>query len=90
VLKDDRVPEKLVLVAEVDDPLERPLKTVAEDIRRTVATTLGVVVGELLLVPKGSLTKTSSGKRRHLHFRDLYLGGGLEVLHKVGTVSPGP
>jgi len=43
-----------------------------------------VTIGELLLVPKGTLTKASSGRRRHKHLRDLYCEGKLEVLCQTG------
>ena len=33
----------------------------------------GLMVDDVVLVRKGTLTKTSSGKRRHRHFRDLYV-----------------
>jgi len=38
---------------------------------------LGVNVDEVLFVREGTLTKTSSGKRRHRFFKELYEGGRL-------------
>ena len=90
-VEDERLgTQRLVLVCEVAEKVERPLSEICDDVRRRVAVRLGVTVGEVALVPKGTLTKTSSGKRRHLHFRDLYLGDGLTVLHRVGAVRPEP
>jgi fatty-acyl-CoA synthase len=82
--------QRLVLVCEVAENVERLLPEICDDVRRRVSVKLGVTASEVALVGKGMLTKTSSGKRRHLHFRDLYLGGGLPLLHRVGAVNPGP
>lgn len=73
--------ERLVVVAEVEPDATAACASIAERARREVATLLGVAVEELALVPRGTLTKTSSGKRRHRHFRDLWRAGALEVLH---------
>ncbi len=77
--------QKLVIIVEVDDPIERSYRDISKDVRREVTMQLGVTIGELALVPKGTLTKTSSGKRRHRHFRNLYLGGELEILYETGV-----
>jgi hypothetical protein len=74
--------QTLVLLAEVDDPIERPHKAIADDVRHEVAVHVGVTIGDLLLVPKGFLTKTSSGKRRHTFFKELYLQKGLKTLYE--------
>jgi acyl-coenzyme A synthetase/AMP-(fatty) acid ligase len=79
----ERGTELLVVVAEVEP--DAACREVAAGIRQAVATELGVTITELALVPKGALTKTSSGKRRHRHFRELYLQGRLEVLYRAGT-----
>ena len=47
---------------------------------------IGVTVSQVALVPKGTLTKTSSGKRRHLHFKQMFVNGELEILHQEGVV----
>jgi acyl-CoA synthetase (AMP-forming)/AMP-acid ligase II len=75
--------QRLYIVCEVVDGIERPLIEICNEIRQGVATKLGVTVTEVALVEKGLLTKTSSGKRRHLHFRDLYLSGDIEFLQKA-------
>ena len=56
---------------------------------------LGVSVDDIVLVEPGTLTKTSSGKRRHRHFRDAYLRGELDGMRVSGgegmsTASPEP
>jgi fatty-acyl-CoA synthase len=69
--------QQVVIVAEIRDPPGRSTTAIAEDIRREVFIHLGVTADEVLLVGPGTLTKTSSGKRRHRHFRRLYLDGRL-------------
>ena len=71
--------EKIVIVSEVNGESHRPLETVRRDVRQAVASQLGLLnLGEFVMVDRGTLTKTSSGKRRHRHFRELYLRGELE------------
>lgn len=77
--------QKLVIAAEVgnyaailgDEASETKGSAELEALRRrvhaAVVREVGVRIDELLLVPRGSLTKTSSGKRRHHHYKDLYL-----------------
>lgn len=81
--------ERLVLVCELAEKAARPLPEICDEVRRRVALKLGVTVSEVALVEKGMLTKTSSGKRRHLHFRDLYVSGGVDLLYRVGPTGPG-
>jgi acyl-CoA synthetase (AMP-forming)/AMP-acid ligase II len=70
--------ERLILVGEVRSPLTESLKKLTATISRKCFLQLGITPGDILLVPPGTLAKTSSGKRRHRHFRKLYLDGGLE------------
>jgi fatty-acyl-CoA synthase len=79
--------QRLYIVCEVVDGVERPLIDICNEIRQGVATRLGVTVAEVALVAKGLLTKTSSGKRRHLHFRDLYLKGEIDLLQRVSGAA---
>ena len=69
--------QRLVVVSEVQHPLVRSKAELGEEVRDKLARELGVPVGDAVLVEPGTLTKTSSGKRRHRYFRDLYLQGGL-------------
>ena len=39
---------------------------------------LGVKVSEAILLGEGTMTKTSSGKRRHRYYRELYMNDALE------------
>lgn len=70
--------QRIVVVSEVREPLARDVEALADDVRERLQQELGIDVSEVLLVPKGTLTKTSSGKRRHRHFRELYLEGRLQ------------
>jgi acyl-CoA synthetase (AMP-forming)/AMP-acid ligase II len=72
--------QRLVLVSEVRQPLAHPASEVAARVREQVTLHLGVTLDDLLLVPPGTLTKTSSGKRRHRHFHRQYLAGSLQPL----------
>lgn len=69
--------QSLVLVSETRDGGERTVAEVAADVRSRIFSTFGLRVADVVLVPSGTLTKTSSGKRRHNHFRRLYLESGL-------------
>ena len=46
---------------------------------------IGVPVREVVLVPAGSLPKTSSGKKRRFLCRDLYLGQQLQAVARSGA-----
>jgi len=59
------------------------------DIRSQISQQLGVKVDDVILVPKDTLTKTSSGKRRHRYFRQLYLSGELQALRLSGGEKRG-
>ena len=74
--------QRLVIVAEVIEPLSRSLEDVRREIRRKIFLDIGVHVGEVLLVSSGSLAKTSSGKRRHNHYRAMYQEGSLQPLEQ--------
>lgn len=72
--------QKVVVVSEVRSPLARPADEIETAVRRQIFRKLGVTIGDVVLVPAGTLAKTSSGKRRHRHFRELYLRGELPAL----------
>ena len=70
--------QRLIIVAEVREPLRRQLKEISAEIIKQCFLILGVTVKEVLLVGPRTLPKTSSGKRRHRHFRQLYAEGMLK------------
>jgi acyl-CoA synthetase (AMP-forming)/AMP-acid ligase II len=76
--------ERIVVVAEVREPLTRDAKAICTEIREQAFRKLDIGVSEVVLVAPGTLTKTSSGKRRHRHFRRLYLE------HKLTPLASGP
>jgi acyl-CoA synthetase (AMP-forming)/AMP-acid ligase II len=76
--------QRIVVASEVRDSTDRSYRDLAGDIRSQIYLGLGVKVHEVILVPSGTLTKTSSGKRRHLHFRELYQSGQLQQLSMAG------
>ena len=74
---DDEVgTQRVVVVAEVRPDGEHD--AVVATTQRATFDQLGVAVDDMVLVEPGTLAKTSSGKRRHRHFRDAYLRGELD------------
>jgi fatty-acyl-CoA synthase len=75
--------QRVVVVSEVRDATSRPYRDIIHDIQSQVYQQLGVKVYDIILVPKDTLTKTSSGKRRHRYFSQRYLSGELLSLRLV-------
>lgn len=69
--------QRIVIVSEVKEPLERSLDEISTDISKQVFLRLGISISDIELVKVGTLAKTSSGKRRHRHFQQLYVEGKL-------------
>ncbi len=82
----ERGTQRIVIVSEVQDGNTKEPKKLQREVRAKVNLGLGIEVSETVLVKKGTLTKTSSGKRRHRHFRDLYLAGKLD--EHLATAEP--
>jgi acyl-CoA synthetase (AMP-forming)/AMP-acid ligase II len=70
--------QRIVIVTEVVAGTERQPDEIVREVREKVSLELGLPVSEVVLVEPGTLTKTSSGKRRHRHFRQMYLNGELK------------
>jgi acyl-CoA synthetase (AMP-forming)/AMP-acid ligase II len=68
--------QRVVVVAETS---EGDPEVITSAVRHASFDRLGIAIDEVLLVESGTLTKTSSGKRRHRHFKDAYLRGDLEA-----------
>ncbi len=77
--------QRLVIVSEIRDSNEQPLEALVDEVREQVATHLGIKVDEVLLLAQGTMTKTSSGKRRHRFYRELYLDGEIHALSSALT-----
>lgn len=78
--------EHLVVVAEADlDRMENPelqLPTIEREVRKAVASHHDLDPHSVVLIKKGSLPKTSSGKIRRQSTREEYLAGKLIVVHR--------
>ena len=74
--------ERIVIISEVNEPTAKNYAEIAEEVQGQVNHELGVPLSDIVLVRKGLLIKTSSGKRRHRYFRDLYLQDKVEFLYK--------
>lgn len=81
--------QRIVIVTEVREAAARLPEEISSQIRQKVFDQLGINVNEVLLVQQGTLTKTSSGKRRHKHFRQHYLNGKLQEYIWTPTAVPG-
>lgn len=73
--------ESLVIVAET----RQPEKQLAKHIRSHLAESIGITPDEVMVVPAGTLPKTSSGKLKRLETRSLYERNAL--LKKPSTLS---
>jgi acyl-CoA synthetase (AMP-forming)/AMP-acid ligase II len=72
--------QQLVVAAEVTDHDLDVMRGAAAEIRRRILRQWGVGAAKVLLMAKGSLANTSSGKQRHRHVREQYLQGRLVPL----------
>ncbi|MBI3824884.1 MAG: AMP-binding protein [Candidatus Rokubacteria bacterium] len=71
--------ERLVVVSEIQESAAARADQITEQIRESVSLQLGLGADEVMLVKAGTLTKTSSGKRRHRFFSRAYLDGRLDA-----------
>ncbi len=69
--------ERIVVLAEIVEPPTRPIEQIGHDVREQIFKKLDVTISDVVLVKTGTLTKTSSGKRRHRHFKKMFLEGKL-------------
>jgi len=72
--------EKVILVVEVSAGDADTLAAHGNSVRRLIAGELSFSIGEVLLVRRGTIPRTSSGKLRRGALRDLYLQGMLQPL----------
>ena len=70
--------QRLVIVAEKRGSSSLSEQTIMRNIAGLVSLQLGVKVSEAILLSEGTMTKTSSGKRRHRYYRELYMNGKLD------------
>ncbi len=69
--------ERVVVLAESDETNPESRNRLQESAQQTATSILGAPVEEIILVPSGSVPKTSSGKVRRAAARSLYLAGNL-------------
>ncbi|MCM1969367.1 fatty acyl-AMP ligase [Streptomyces sp. G1] len=82
----DETGERAVVVAELDrsrDPAE--LEAIRAAVRASVVSRHALDVHEVVLIRRGALPKTTSGKIRRAACRDLYLAGDLAVAAGTGA-----
>ncbi len=77
--------ERLVLVGETRLSCAEAAREAARAVSSAVREEIGVPVREVILVPAGTLPKTSSGKKRRFQCRDLYLGDALQPVARSGA-----
>ncbi|HUP19226.1 MAG TPA: AMP-binding protein [Gemmatimonadota bacterium] len=69
--------QRLVIASEYRANGGRPRAEIATEVRIRIQQRHGIRPHDVVLVAEGSLPKTSSGKRRHRHFKSEYLAGRL-------------
>ena len=83
--------QRLVIVCEVRTTDREALRRIVQEVRERVFVELDLVASEVILVAAGSLPKTSSGKRRHRHFKEAYLATRMKeanvLHHHSGTLG---
>ncbi|HSR70509.1 MAG TPA: amino acid adenylation domain-containing protein [Acidobacteriota bacterium] len=82
--------EQLVVMIEIGKPMEdgQKLQALCDKAASAVALQFGIGIGQLVLLPKSSIPKTSSGKVQRFLCRRLYLEGELEPVKVVTYRDP--
>jgi acyl-CoA synthetase (AMP-forming)/AMP-acid ligase II len=81
--------QQIVIISEVRETTDRSPEEISGEVRQQVFSQLGINVNQVLLVRHGTLSKTSSGKRRHKHFRRHYQNGTLQEFIWVPNIKQG-
>ncbi len=71
--------ERVVIIVELADT-QGDAAAAASEVRRVVARGLGIAVDDVIVAAPGTLETTISGKRRHRHYKRLYLADQLAAL----------
>jgi len=69
--------DRLIIVAEKRSNNDMSDKMLMRSVAGSISSHLGVKASEVILLGEGTMTKTSSGKRRHRYYRELYMSGDL-------------
>lgn len=72
--------QRLVIVSETSDRAEQSDADIFQDVKEKVLEIVGVGVDEVVFLKQGTMTKTSSGKRRHQFYRQQHVEGQLQTL----------
>lgn len=81
--------EAAVIVAEVDPKASRPADEVRRGVIEAVSAALQLSLADVLLLPTGSIPKTSSGKLQRGLVKEAYLRGDLSAFAPPGRLSTG-
>lgn len=81
--------EQAVIVAELLDPDPARIGAITRDIRVRVGRELGLPLADVVLVRRGSLPKTTSGKVQRRQLKTLYLEGRLDALATTEKLALG-
>lgn len=76
VCRADEGTQAAVLICEVRASTPRSAPDIERDIRERVALGFGIAIHDIVLVRERSLGKTTSGKRRHIHYKRIYQDRG--------------
>jgi acyl-CoA synthetase (AMP-forming)/AMP-acid ligase II/1-acyl-sn-glycerol-3-phosphate acyltransferase/acyl carrier protein len=79
--------EAAVLVAEVDPRNQKPIAELKRELKQAVVERCQLSLADVVLMPKGSIPKTSSGKLQRSIVRDAYARGELSTLEPPGRLA---
>ena len=65
----------------VGRPAEDVARRLAAEMKRTIAHNFGVIPSAVLLLRRGGVIRTTSGKIQRVAMRRLFLDGGLTAIH---------
>ena len=85
------VGERLIVMIEVGKTIvgEPALQSLCDKAAATVSLEFGIGIGELLLVGKGTIPKTSSGKVQRFRCQELFLAGELDPIKQLSYEEEG-
>jgi acyl-CoA synthetase (AMP-forming)/AMP-acid ligase II len=75
--------QRLVIVSEVQEGHQSDTGKLIARVREEITKQVGANVSDVVLLARGSMSKTSSGKRRHRFYRNLYQEGALSALDSL-------
>ncbi len=85
----DGAGEVAVIVAEVDPKAARPTDEVRREVIEAISAAFQLALGDVLLLPSGSIPKTSSGKLQRGLVKEAYARGDLAAFAPPGRLATG-